>query len=192
MKTPQLAPITADRAFEHVADSYRWLAAAGRSWTDLVEHGLSRADLRRVDALVPNAAVAVRASLLTYARSLIEFYRPPSSNTSDIRADLFKIKVNQLPSVPQLMAFKDRIDKHLAHLTPVRDPAHPDRFTHDRIADPQITPLVNLLVDVLREVTEQQPGVSHVDWFKVVLDHVRQRLASRISTWPNPPPWPRP
>jgi hypothetical protein len=188
-----MSKISTRDAFVHVADSYRWLAAAACSWQDLKHGGLSSQDLTTVNRLLPNADVAVQASALIYARGLIEFYRRASTETgASTKADDIGAKShfgviidNDDQDLKYLIEVKDSIDKHLAHLTEFRDPRHPGRTVHQRLEwNDEIPKIVEALVRLLGKVTKDAK-VSCLAEFTRLVDAVQARRSNRASSWPD-------
>src|SRR5690349_18781445 len=103
-----------DEGFRHLADAHRHLVEAVYA---------------RVEADLPHDAVSGvshEAAGLIYGRAALEFYLGTSARADDItKADL-GIVYSPTPNDEQVLAtVKALIDKHLAHLTWIRDPAHP-------------------------------------------------------------------
>lgn len=66
--------LTPRKAFVHVIDARRWLAASGCSW-NLLMANQGKNDVRsQADTLLPDVTAAVRDGVLLQARALIDFY----------------------------------------------------------------------------------------------------------------------
>jgi hypothetical protein len=116
--------VTDDEAFRHVADAFRWLAAAERSVRDLRQGGLTATELSSVRALLPNVDVALMTSALVQARSLIEFFSTGGSeDPTSIRAvEQFGFRVGEHDTdMAWLLDRVPAMNKHLMHLTKNRE-----------------------------------------------------------------------
>lgn len=182
-----MSSLSDQSAFVHVADAYRWVAAATCTLDDLQRRGFTPKQLAEVRHLVPNSNVAFEASALVYSRALIEFYRPrmPRDLQTDIKAEDFGLAFTNDPDVDYLVdVVKPSIDKHLSHLTEFRDDTHPDRTTKDRLDwTNEIPSITDALVRILAKASRQQ--IPHRSKFVVLLDAVEKRRKNRSFRWPD-------
>jgi hypothetical protein len=177
-------------AFRHVADSYRWLAAAGCSHNS--------PELARAKNLIRNVDVAIQASALVYARMLIEFWAKGwtgRSKRSDRPTDIgasshfaFALEASD-PDLKYLAAddsgIKDSIDKHLSHITEYRDVNHPDRSKYERANwDSEVAPIIQGLVNLLKTAVSQPQLKSRAE-FAALLAAVEGRLLDQAYAWPT-------
>jgi len=182
--------IADEEAFKHVADSYRWLAAAGCT------HGST--ELQRAKTHLTNVDVAIQASALVHARMLIEFWAKGwkgRSQKKDRKTDIgamshFGVEIDEKdPDLIYLATdrsgIKDSIDKHLSHITEYRDVKNPKRSKHERVDwDSDIPQIIEALVNLLRNAMSQQQVRCRPQFVKL-LAAVEGRLVDQHYAWPT-------
>jgi hypothetical protein len=107
------------KAFFHVIDSHRWLAASGCAWNLAGAH-VAEKTKQKAHQLLPNIDVMIRDCLLLHARSLIKFYRN-GGRTDDIRLCDFSLPPIDRSLDNALGDYEHSIEVHLLHLTDWRD-----------------------------------------------------------------------
>lgn len=184
-----MAPIDPKAAFLHVIDDHRWLAASGCSW-NLVGANAARETKDEAHRLLPNIDVAVLDSLLTHARSLIDFYTKGAARRDDITLADFKLSLDQSLSA-ELAKYKKPIEVHLLHLTNWRDF---DFRTLHSTGNPatdrpnwnsEACKIAELIIEkALRYISEQRT----TGWplaFKALFEASRERYRNKSFAWPT-------
>jgi hypothetical protein len=110
-----MAPLDPKDAFLHVIDDHRWLAASGCAW-NLVGPNTTSEFRKQAHRLLPNIDVAILDSLLSHARSLIDFYTSRRPRRDDITLRDFNLSLDPLLSA-ELATYKKPIELHSLHLT---------------------------------------------------------------------------
>lgn len=158
-----MSMLTTRRAFLHVIDAHRWLAASGCNWN------LLRANDSPVracaDRLLPNVDVAIRDCILLHARSLIDFYTVTRTKknkkgprpTDILLCDFQKLSIGS-DLVDSLLAYKTSIEVHLLHLTDWRDCGYRAKHATGNNAkadrkdwDKEVKPLVERILEALED-----------------------------------------
>ncbi len=192
-----MGQITDDEAFRHIADSYRWLACAECSISD-VRRSFDDDQRRTVAALLPNVDVALGASAVVYARALAEFYSPPRPDfPDDVRSSVhfaFAPVAGSHPDLDWILDRKRAMDAHLAHLTTHRE--YYEREGIDRVewvGGPNGQPgavheLVTRLVRLLEEMGRSAPDPVFRAQCQELVTLVEQRRVDRNARW-EPSSW---
>lgn len=186
---PGMAPIDPRAAFLHVIDDHRWLAASGCAW-NLVGANVANGTKDEAHRLLPNIDVAILDSLLTHARSLIDFYTKGSQGRTDITLGDFNLSLGQ-PLSADLAKYKKPIEVHLLHLTNWRDldfrtmHSTGSAATTDRPDwNSEASKIAELLIEkALKKVTEQ----GTTGWplaFKALFEASRERYRNKFFAWP--------
>jgi hypothetical protein len=129
----KLKNLEPEKAFLHVINDHRWLAASGCSWNLLMANKGDNPVRTEADKLLPDVIVAVRDCVLLQARSLIDFYtKCHASDTDILLCDFHGLSIE--PTLKdRLEKYKKPIEVHLLHLTAWRDSApnmEPGRNLH--------------------------------------------------------------
>ena len=185
-----MAPIDPKAAFLHVIDAHRWLATSRCSW-NLVGATATSETRDEAHRLLPNIEVAILDSLLTRARSLIDFYTKSQPRSDDITLSDFNLSLDQSVS-DELAKYKRPIEVHLLHLTNWRDLDF--RTLHSTGSAPttdrpnwndEASKIAELIIDeALRKVSEQ----GTTGWplaFKALFEASRERYRDKLFTWPT-------
>lgn len=178
-----MTPLSAEEAFPHVADAYRWLAASACSLDSL--NKMSREDRQKIDTLLPNIDVALNAAILVYGCALIEFYRGGGENTDINAKKHFGIHLGKDRDLKYL---KDKIlpgmNAHFAHITEYRHPSHPKRATKPRPDwNTEISDIVDRLVNLLKRAVEQKPPPKCQTAFRKLLTATKTRRTDPSYEW---------
>jgi hypothetical protein len=115
-----MVPLDPKAAFLHVINDHRWLAASGCSW-NLVGAKAANKTKDKAHRLLPNVDVAILDSLLSHARSLIDFYTKAKGGTDITLGDFNNLTLDK-HLADDLLKYKKPIEVHLLHLTSWRDP----------------------------------------------------------------------
>jgi hypothetical protein len=185
-----MASLALKAAFLHVIDDHRWLAASGCAW-NLVGANARNGVKEEAHRLLPNIDVAVLDSLLTHARSLVDFYTNRNSRRDDITLGLFGLSLDQALSV-DLAKYKKPIEVHLLHLTNWRDfdfrtnSATGSLSALDRPNwNDEAGKIAGLVIGkALKQVSEQRPK----GWplaFKDLFQASRERYRNQLFAWPT-------
>jgi hypothetical protein len=106
--------------FFHVINDHRWLAASGCTWNFIRTTPSESEERKHLDNLLPNIDVMIQASLLSHARSLIDFYtKKRNGRDADIVVEDFVPGARS--DDHDLKNHKKSIELHLLHLTNYRD-----------------------------------------------------------------------
>lgn len=184
---PGMASLDPKAAFLHVVDDHRWLAVSGCSW-NLVGANASNETKEEAHRLLPNIDVAVLDSLLTHARSLIDFYTKAQGGT-DITLGNFNLSLDQ-PLSAELAKYKKPIEVHLLHLTNWRDlafrtnPSGSVATTTRPNWNSEASKIAELMIEkALRKVSEQ----GTTGWplaFKALFEASSERYRNKLFAWP--------
>jgi hypothetical protein len=186
---PGMTPLDARAAFLHVVDDHRWLAVSGCSW-NLVGANAANETKDAAHRLLPNIDVAVLDSLLTHARSLIDFYTKAQGGT-DITLGNFNLSLDQ-PLSADLAKYKKPIEVHLLHLTNWRDLDFRTLHSTDSAAttarpnwNSEASKIAELIIEkALRKVSEQ----GTTGWplaFKALFEASSERYRNTLFAWPT-------
>jgi len=187
---PGMVQLDPKAAFLHVIEDHRWLAVSGCSW-NLVGANAANETKEEAHRLLPNIDVAILDSLLSHARSLIDFYTKDSARRDDIRLGDFNLSLDQ-PLSADLAKYKKPIEVHLLHLTNWRDLAFRTQnpcgsaATTDRPNwNGEASKIVELIIEkALRKVSEQ----GTTGWplaFKALFEASRERYRNKSFAWPT-------
>jgi hypothetical protein len=185
-----MASLDLKAAFLHVVDDHRWLAASGCTW-NLVGANTRNGVKEEAHRLLPNIDVAALDSLLTHARSLVDFYTKSQPRRDDTTLGLFNLLLDQSLSA-DLARYKKPIEVHLLHLTNWRDF---DFRTRSSIGNPsaidrpnwndKATEIAELIIEkALKQVSEQGPTGWPVA-FKALFQASRERYRNKLFGWPT-------
>ncbi len=184
-----MASLDPKEAFLHVVDDHRWLAVSGCSW-NLVGTNASNETKEEAHRLLPNIDVALLDSLLTHARSLIDFYTKAQGGT-DITLGNFNLSLDQ-PLSADLAKYKKPIEVHLLHLTNWRDldfrtlHSTGSAATTDRPNwNGEASKIAELIIEkALRNVSER----GTTGWplaFKTLFEASSERYRNKLFAWPT-------
>lgn len=174
------------KAFFHVIDSHRWLAASGCTWNQIKPGGPEEG---KFDQNLPNIIVMVRDCLLLHARSLIKFYRSRGRQDDIVLCDF------GIASIPpaldaKLHGWERPIEVHLLHLTDWRDPDYRNSHTATRGTanrpdwDREGSVIAEaLIVECLGHASQQ--GGNWQAPFKLLFDATTKRYQDRSHSWPQ-------
>lgn len=183
-----MLPLDPKAAFLHVINDHRWLAVSGCSW-NLVGANAANETKEEAHRLLPNIDVAILDSLLSHARSLIDFYtKAPRKN--DITLGDFNLSLDQ-PLSADIAKYKKPIEVHLLHLTNWRDlafrtqnPSGSAAITDRPNWDSEASKVAELILEkALRKVSEE----GTTGWplaFKVLFEASRERYRNKSFAWP--------
>lgn len=184
-----MASLDPKAAFLHVIDDHRWLAAGGCAW-NLVGANARTGLKEEAHRLLPNIDVAVLDSLLTHARSLVDFYAKSRPRTNDITLRIFNLSLDQSLSA-DLAKYKQPIEVHLLHLTNWRDfdfrtrSSTGSQSTLDRPNwNNEASKIVELIIAALKCVSEQ----GTTGWptaFKALFHASQERYRNKLFAWPT-------
>jgi hypothetical protein len=186
---PGMVLLDPKAAFLHVIDAHRWLAASGCAW-NLVGANAVNEMKDEAHRLLPNIDVAVLDSLLTHARSLIDFYTKSPPRRDDITLGDFNLSLDQSLSA-DLEKYKKPIEVHLLHLTNWRDldfrtlhPTGSAATTARPNWNSEASKIAELTIEkALRKVSEQ----GTTGWplaFKALFDASSERYRNKLFAWP--------
>lgn len=181
-----MASLDPKTAFLHVINDHRWLAASGCAW-NLVGVNAKNGVKDEAKRLLPNIDVAILDSLLTHARSLIDFYTKGQPRRHDITLSLFGLSLGQSLS-GDLTKYKKPIEVHLLHLTNWRDfdfrtgslsaIDRPD-WNH------KASKIAELIIEkALKQVSEQGPTGWPIA-FKALFQASQERYRDKLFAWPT-------
>jgi hypothetical protein len=184
-----MASLDPKEAFLHVVDDHRWLAVSGCSW-NLVGANASNETKEEAHRLLPNIDVALLDSLLSHARSLIDFYTKDPPRRDDITLGDFNLSLDQ-PVSADLAKYKKPIEVHLLHLTNWRDLAFRTNrsgsvATTDRPNwNSEASKIAELIIEkALRNVSERRT----TGWplaFKALFEASSERYRNKLFVWPT-------
>lgn len=184
-----MASLDPKAAFLHVVDDHRWLAVSGCSW-NLVGGNAANETKEEAHRLLPNIDVAILDSLLSHARSLIDFYTKDPPRRDDITLGDFNLSLDQ-PLSADLAKYKKPIEVHLLHLTNWRDLAFRTNpsgsvATTDRPNwNGEASKIAELIIEkALREVSERRT----TGWplaFKALFEASSERYRNKLFVWPT-------
>lgn len=187
---PGMVPLDPKAAFLHVIDDHRWLAVSGCSW-NLVGANAANETKEEAHRLLPNIDVAILDSLLSHARSLIDFYTKDPPRRYDMTLGDFNLSLDQPLSV-DLAKYKKPIEVHLLHLTNWRDfafrtqnPSGSAATTDRPNWNGEASKIVELIIGkALRKVSEQ----GTTGWplaFKALSEASGERYRNKSFAWPT-------
>lgn len=178
-----MTPLSAEEAFPHVADAYRWLAASACSLDSL--NKMSCEDRQKIDTQLPNIDVALDAAILIYGRALIEFYSGGKQNTDIGAKHHFDIDLGKDKDLEYLRKkILPGMNVHLAHITEYRHPSYPGRATKPRPNwNTEIPGIVDRLVNLLKRAVEQEPPPKCQAAFKELLTATKARRTDSSHDW---------
>jgi len=145
-----MAPIDPKAAFLHVVNDYRWLAASGCAW-NLVGANAANEIKDVSHCLLPNIEVAILDSLLTHARSLIDFYTNSAPRKDDITLADFNLSLDQSVSA-ELAKYKRPIEV---------PPASSDQLERFRVPNAALHGERSNLPSRLEQRSQQDPGTDN-------------------------------
>jgi hypothetical protein len=180
----KLRKLKPERAFLHIINDHRWLAASGCSWNLLMANKGDNPVRTEADKLLPDVIVAVRDCVLLQARSLIDFYTKCRAQDTDILlCDFHGLSIDPI--------FKDRLEKykkpievHLLHLTAWRDRDYRQHATREYRPnwDEEIPGLVVSVIEALKCVSEK--GSRWKEPFTELYNACLRRYEDKSSKWP--------
>ena len=186
---PELSP---DRAFVHVINDHRWLAASACSWRNFKASASVRASIH---PQLANIDVSLSAGVLVYSRSLVEFY----TRTRDDRDDRVRptdIVIRDFDIVPTsstesgLRLYRRSIERHLLHLTAYRDADYRkaaedagDEAAQRIDWDREYLAIVRAIFTALAETARAKSAWAPA--FEELRQATEQRLADSTSQWPD-------
>jgi hypothetical protein len=185
-----MGQITDVEAWRHLADSYRWLACAECSISDLRER-FSDADRHAANAMLPNITVALAASAVVYGRAIIEFYIGDrgGSDTSWATEHFHFTPAGDDDDVVWLDAKRSAMNKHLFHFSTNRELYERDGVDHVEWAGRPGGPpgAVHDLVDRLLSLLNKMGAVTPDSTWKVKCEElaslVERRRRNRRTEW---------
>jgi hypothetical protein len=181
-----MASLDRKAAFLHIICDHRGLAASGCAW-NLVGANAKNGVKDEANRLLPNIEVAILDSLLTHARSLVDFYTKSQPRRDDILLSLFGLSLDQSLS-GDLTKYKRPIEVHLLHLTNWRDF---DFRTGNLLAidrpnwNHEASKIAELIIEkALKQVSEQGPTGWPIA-FKALFQASQQRYRNKLFDWPT-------
>ncbi|MDO8886189.1 hypothetical protein [Candidatus Oleimmundimicrobium sp.] len=182
--------ITKEDAFLHLIYEYRCLSTVGYAWRRFGDPKSNDSGKAEANKIIPEISTVIQDSLLLHTRTLIEFYWPNQSRSTDINISLFTSpKTLDKSNYADLIRLKRPIEVHVLHLTIWRDTSCRSQSDNDDTQRPDWNKVNGKIFDDLIRALEELSNNLPDLWNKA-FKRLKEASESRFKqganfNWPD-------